>query len=529
MKSLFQWFFIIILLSSFIFTTSFSIDKIIEYGKSHKTAHFSVQTFEKNIDKIYKDISQISLFNASNCDEYIANITQFLLTESGNRLLPLTQEDFNALKNRGDLIVDKLFLLRLRLREKFKMFYMQGHITPECVKKMRMAFRYSRFIEEFIIETLVAMDAKSSKANPYNFSQQKRQFFLNPKYKNFQFKSGDIVVVRTSSFVSAIISRIGDEDGQFSHGAIIYINDKGEKQIIEALNSKGTVIIPFDEWRQNDRHARILLFRYRDEKLAKRAAQKIYDSINYRWKSKDPILYDFKMMTGSNEFFCSELVQYAFRLAGESRMPTYPTSFYAFSKHTFLHDLTIEAKQAFAPSDMEVEPLVDLVAEWRNYDITRDVRIEDVVQTKILNWMSYRNYQLKGTLKSTLGASIGIIGRRYFGLNRSNSPINIPYGFMENIIKMYDINKILEKYLYQKEDKYFRQNGHSMDYLMMMNDLEKFRMEDCARYIKRKKEMKDRILYHIDDWEKPYKGASPLFHTFFNTKNGLECNAKLGY
>ena len=63
-----------------------------------------------------------------------------------------------------------------------------------------------------------------------------------------------------------------------------------------------------------------------------------------------------------------------------------------------------------------------------------------------------------------------------------------------------------------------------MGYFRMMKEMEKFRIEDCARYIQRKKEIKDRILYHIEDWGKPYKGSDPIFHNLFNTKNELECN-----
>ena len=516
MKTILKILFVMIVLSNF--------------GFSHRSqtmtnrGHISIHDFERSIDQTYQEINEKRAFNAQNCDKYILSIGNFLLQKSSKRYLPLNQNDFEDLKERGDVIINKLFLLRLRLRDKFNKFYYQGDLTSECVKKMRMAFRYSRFIEEFITETLVAMDTNPVKADPYNFAQQKRQFFLNPKYKNFQFKSGDIIIVRTSSFVSAIISRIGDNDGQFSHAAMLYIDSKGNKQIIEALNSHGVVIKPFDEWRKNDRHARILLFRYRDESLARKSAQKLYALIHRRWELKDPILYDFKMIPKSDEFFCSELVQYGFRLGGESRIPTFPTSFYAFSNHTFLDDMTIEATRAFAPSDMEVEPLVDLVAEWRNYDITRDVRIEDVVQTKVLNWMSYRDYQLKGTLQSTLGASVGIMGRRYFGFNHKNVPINMPYGFMESIIKVYDIDKVLEKYLHKKEEKYFKKYQHSMDYLTMMKALETFRREDCERYIERKKEMNDRILHNMGDWAEPYKGADPLLHTLFNTKNGFECN-----
>jgi hypothetical protein len=103
----------------------------------------------------------------------------------------------------------------------------------------------------------------------------------------------------------------------------------------------------------------------------------------------------------------------------------------------------------------------------------------------------------------------------------------MPYGFMENIIKLNDLSNILEKYLLGLDIEYFKKHKHSMDYLSMMEALEKFRIEDCERYIKRKKEMKNRILYHIDEWEEPYQGADPVFHTLFNTKNDMACNIQV--
>ena len=163
MKSYLQNILIIVTLFSLVFAHSLQAND--------EKSHLSIQTFERDIDKIYRDINSKKDFNANNCDEYITEITNFLLLESGKRYLPLNHKDFKKLKQRGDVIVEKLFLLRLRLRGKLKKFYLQGDLTPDCVKKIRMAFRYSRFIEEFIIETLVAMDPHSVKANSYNLSQ----------------------------------------------------------------------------------------------------------------------------------------------------------------------------------------------------------------------------------------------------------------------------------------------------------------------------------------------------------------------
>jgi hypothetical protein len=486
--------------------------------------HISIKTFERNIDIIYKEINQTHIFNAKSCNSYISNITNFLLKESNKKLLPLTSNDLKDLKKRGDKIVKKLFLLRLRLRHKLQKLYYQGAITTECVNKIRKAFRYSRFIEEFITETLVTLDDKPIKANPCNLCRSKRQFLLNPKYKNFQFKSGDIILVRNSSFVSAIISRIGDEDGQFSHAAMMYIDKNNKKFILEALISKGAVITPFSEWRRHNLHARVALFRYAKPNAAKDAASKLHQFIERSNKHKYTIPYDFNMLPKSNEFYCSELVQYGYKLAGEEHLPTFPTSFHIISKHPFFRDLSIKAMKAFSPNDVEIEPSVDLVAEWRNYDLTREVKIEDAIQTKVLQWMSTRRYILAETLKSNLGACIGITGRHLFGLKRNDLPLNIPYGFLNNIIKIHDLDQILKKYLNKKEQEYFDKYNHSMGYLTMMNELEKFRTEDCNRYIQRQKEINDRIIKHFGDWEKPWLTPEPLFHSLFNTKNKTQCN-----
>ncbi len=523
MKLLFRYFFIIITLFGFLFSATVSAEMVNDDREATKSKHVSIKHFEKSIDRVYKAINQKYVFNANNCDQYISEITDFLLLKGGRAYLPLTKNDKKILQTRAHIIVTKLFYLRLRLRDKLKEFYKEGKLSENCVSEIRKAFRYTRFMEELITEIGIDMNQQSPTANHRDLSQQKFQFYLNPKYNNFHIKSGDILLVRASSFVSAIIARIGDDDGQYSHGAMIYINDKGKIYVIEALISKGLVIVPYEEWRENNHHARTLLFRHDNEKLAKIASQKLHDSIQGRWKVNDLMLYDFQMNdSDSKQFFCSEVVQHAFVLAGDDTMPTFKTSFKAFQNHSFLNELTIGVDEAFAPSDLEVEPHINLVAEWRNYDATKNARIEDVIETKILYWMSSKGYYLKGTFRSSFGTSIGLLGRHLFGLNSDKIPSNMPYGFMENIIKFSDLNEILKEYLTALEDEYFKKYGHSMDYLTMMQQMESLRVRDCQAYIERKEEMKQKI-YDIESLAEPYVSPKPMFHDIFNTKNEFDC------
>ncbi len=506
------------MLSSFLF----SLNNMSKHRKVYESKHISVRTFEKDIDKIYKDISRNNTFNASNCNTYIDNITHFLLIQSGERFLPLTEKDFTRLKKRGGIILRKLFLLRLQLRKKFKEFYIQGRVTPDCVIKTRMAFRYSRFIEEFITEILVNMAQKPIKANKKNFSQQKYQFYLNPKYKSFHLKSGDILLVRSPIFVSAVISRAGDEDGQLSHGAMIYVDTKGKAYVMEALIKSGTIITPYEEWRKTNHHSRALLFRHNDEVLAKKSALRIYKVINDRKAANNLIPYDFAMNdSDTSQIYCAELIQYAFNLEGDHQIPTFHTSFKSFHNHTFLNELSVRKEDVFAPGDLEIEPYINLVAEWRNYDLTRQSRLQDVIQTKILYWMSEKDYYLKNTLKSIFGTNLALLGSK-IGFMRDTIPLNMPYGFINNIIKMNDLNSILENYLLDLEKKYLKNHGHSMDYLTMLKAMEKLRERDCETFISRKKEMKQK-LYDIETLSEPYQSSKPIFHDHFNTKNGFDC------
>ena len=490
----------------------------------YESKHVSVYTFEKEIDKIYTDISNNHTFNANNCNTYIDNITHFLLIQSGERFLPLSEQDFTRLEKRGGIILQKLFLLRLQLRKKFKEFYIQGRVTPACVVKVRMAFRYSRFIEEFITEILINMAQEPIRANQKNFSQQKYQFYLNPKYKSFHVKSGDILLVRSSIFVSAVISRVGDEDGQFSHGAMIYVDSKGKAYVMEALIKSGTIITPYEEWRSKiSHHSRALLLRHNDEVLAKKSALSIYKVINDRLATKNLIPYDFAMNDSDNrEIFCAELIQYAFKLGGDHHIPTFHTSLKSFHNHTFLNELSIIKEDVFAPGDLEIEPNVNLVAEWRNYDLTRQTRRQDVVQTKILYWMSEKNYYLKNTFKSIFGTNLALLASK-IGFKRDIIPLNMPYGFINNIIKLNDLNSILEDYLLELEKKYLKAHGHSMDYLTMMKEMEKLRKKDCESFISREKEIQEK-LYDIETLSEPYQSSKPIFHDHFNTKNGFDCN-----
>lgn len=494
----------------------------------YKRSPASASDLEKDIDKVYMEVSNPNFFNEKSCVSYLSTVTDFLLVKGTQTYIPRSKSDYAMLTQRSHQIVEKIFYLRLKLRERFSAMSKDSVVSEECVNLVRKSFRYARFLEEFVTEIGVGAnnmkeEEKSTHVfDEHDFSETKYQLYLNPKYDRLEFKAGDILITRASSFVSATIARVGDEDGQFSHAAIIHIED-GVPYILESLIESGVGIVPLSEWRKHH-HVRTVLFRPKDHDLAARAAENLYNVVKERLKNNNPVPYDFTMNTNEHsEIFCAEIVQWAFDMVtgGKSGMPKYLTSFDKLKNHRFLERLTIKEKKTFSPNDLEVEPTIEVVAEWRNYEETRMRRIQDVVLTSMMKWMSERNYILKNSLRSFSMTNIAWIGRKLIGFKKDQIPPNMPYGFLRTFIRLEKVSQVLENYLSGLEEEYFEKRGYSMDYGTMLAEMEKLRKQDCAAYIARDREWSESI--SSGDYT-PLNSPKPLFHNIFNTKKGTKCS-----
>ncbi len=140
--------------------------------------------------------------------------------------------------------------------------------------------------------------------------------------------------------------------------------------------------------------------------------------------------------------------------------------------------------QTFAPSDIEVEPEFELIAEWRNYSKTRKIRAQDAILTSMYDWMIIKNYTLRGNLLSFFKTNAGYLLSR-LGLFNDKVPANMSRGFLKNLILLEMVSEKLESYLFAQEEDYFKTNGHSLDYTAMLASLENYRQQDCRKYIEK--------------------------------------------
>jgi len=61
----------------------------------------------------------------------------------------------------------------------------------------------------------------------------------------------------------------------------------------------------------------------------------------------------------------------------------------------FLSRIGVPAKRSFAPGDLELEPGMTALAEWRDFERTSHIRLQDFVMVKLFEWMEEKGYTFK--------------------------------------------------------------------------------------------------------------------------------------
>jgi hypothetical protein len=116
-----------------------------------------------------------------------------------------------------------------------------------------------------------------------------------------------------------------------------------------------------------------------DPMLPHKAAKKIYDESMARH-----IPYDFKMnFKDSTAMFCSEVASYAYHTKGLQLWKPVST----ISSHgvvNWLHDFGVENFVTQMPSDLEYDPQLSVVAEWRDQETLFKDHIYNAVMDAML-------------------------------------------------------------------------------------------------------------------------------------------------
>ncbi|MEK7357703.1 MAG: YiiX/YebB-like N1pC/P60 family cysteine hydrolase, partial [Bdellovibrionota bacterium] len=327
-----------------------------------------------------------------------------LFSETYDRLWNSTPVDYapdarsrEELKKKGPLLIQLLFETRLLVRQRIWDLNKKGEASRECTNSARGILRASRFVEDTLGQLSLDFPKNDPKKMPPVLKGETPWLVTNPKFGKLELKTGDVLISRGNAFTSAAIARIAEADAQFSHAALIYVDEKtGDVETMEAHIEIGSIVAPLEKYLK-DGKTRSVLFRHRDARLAAKAAKLLRQEIlNYNNAHKDNYPYDFKMdETNAKEIFCSELIRRGFELAsnGQQILPTI-TSLVNPRNPKFIQRLGIMPGETMLPGDMELDERFDLVAEWRDYTRMNDSHIHDAILMTMYDWMDRHSYQL---------------------------------------------------------------------------------------------------------------------------------------
>lgn len=506
-----------IALASTLFLASCKSTDIAQHPIKNYREPASSQELILGAQRVLNDISNPQVFNPQTCSSFVNSVTNYLFHLPADHFIPKTDQDIAQLKNVGPEVVDTIFNIRIALHDKLQEFDSKKNLPLPCVQKMREGFQYARFAEEYLLEWLTQQKVYSFKEAPI-LVNSKPSTWTNPKYEGFTLKSGDVLLVRGKSHVSAMIARIGDEEGNFSHIALVGEDAKGKLHVVEALIQYGTIITPLEKWRQSY-DARVALYRSHDPELAKKAGRIMYDKARKALDAKKGIRYDFKMDDDDyTEFFCSEVVRYAYDIAsgGRIKVPQFRSTLTKFKDREYPESLGVTKETLFAPYDIEVDPRFDFIAEYRHYPLLRQVRMQDAVLQSMYSWMIEKDYKFYWAPQHSGLAYIAKIARQ-FGLVSETLPKYMPIQSIRTNVKFEAVAKTLQDNLYTKEKEYYAKNKYLPSFQEMLKINEDYRLKDCL--LREESVKAQRTAYEGD----PTKADRSKFHWFFRSKTAKSC------
>jgi hypothetical protein len=198
--------------------------------------------------------------------------------------------------------------------------------------------------------------------------------------------SGDLLVSRGGAEVSALISRGNDYPANFSHVALIYINEKKEPFLIEAHIEKGVAVSSLAQYIKDKKLRCMVLRPAMDLPQLKHNSMlpAIAAKFAYEEAFKRHIPYDFKMdFHDSSAMFCSEVASYSYHKNGIELWQGVST-ISSQGIVNWLHAFGVENFVTQMPGDLEYDPQLSIVAEYRDPETLLKDHIDNAVMDVLL-------------------------------------------------------------------------------------------------------------------------------------------------
>lgn len=189
--------------------------------------------------------------------------------------------------------------------------------------------------------------------------------------RGVRIHSGDLLVSRGGAPTSALIARGNDYPGNFSHVALVHVDGAtGKVSVVEAHIEAGVVISSVDDY-LNDKKLRLMVLRLRpdlpslgsDPLLPHKAATTALETARTRH-----VPYDFEMnYRDPSKQFCSEVASSSYLTVGVT-LWTAISRISSSGLRSWLAAFGVRHFETQEPSDLEYDPQLSVVAEWRDLE-----------------------------------------------------------------------------------------------------------------------------------------------------------------
>jgi len=180
--------------------------------------------------------------------------------------------------------------------------------------------------------------------------------------------SGDLLVSRGGAPTSALIARGSDYPGNFSHVGLVHVDSSGTVSVIEAHIENGVAVATAEKY-LGDKKLRVMVLRPRadlpalaaDPLLPHRAATRALERAR-----SGHVPYDFAMdYADPSRLFCSEVASSVYRELGVT-LWTGLSTITGAGLRRWLAGFGVRHFETQEPSDLEYDPQLVVVAEWRD-------------------------------------------------------------------------------------------------------------------------------------------------------------------
>jgi hypothetical protein len=312
-------------------------------------------------------------------------------------------------------------------------------------------------------------------------------YFVRPDLDDpkFKFQSGDLMLARGVSFISAIISQISDNKSHFSH--VVFTNVDAKTQVpstVEAYVGSGSKEYDIDFALKNE-NARLLVLRPKSRELGEKATEFAMKA------AKSRVPYDYQMnFKDYSVMSCVEVAVYSYDKGsnGVEKIPAYPAQL-NLKNDKFLTSMALKRGSLITPDDLETDPRFDLVLDWKDYRLVRDSRHKDAILSEMMRWLGELNYNFHDGPKSLIAKYLVQPSRRspLWPLVQKitkapNIDKEIPKQTLGVMTVLSDVSNTLLAELRKIDAAYVLRHKRPMTNQQLREALDKFRREDLANY-----------------------------------------------